>query len=256
MLSLERQEAYRRRYAGDNPSWRPATHLFRDLVAGHLTSTARVLDLGCGRGGVIEELHPRAGLALGLDADLDSLRGHRASALRRACGLAESLPYPDRSFDLICCSWVLEHLSDPGRAFGEVARLLTPGGHFIFVTPNRRHPLLILNRALGWIRGSQAKGRLVSWLYGRAPADTFSAFYRANTPGEIARWAENAGLAPVALHLVSDPTYLAFDEPSYRLACLLERALPSAWRVHLVGDCVLTRPPSSSRPGTAPDPHR
>ncbi len=247
MLLLERQEAYRLRYAAENPGWQPATHLYRDLVAGHLAPSTRVLDLGCGRGGVVEELRSPAALSVGLDPDLTSLREHRIPGFPRICGLAESLPYPNNSFDLVCCSWVLEHLSDPARVFAAVARVLAPGGHFVFLTPNRRHPLLALNRALHW-----TQGRLVDRLYGRDVADTFPAFYRANAPGDIERWAGQAGLVRVAFRLVGDPTYLAFGESLYRLACLLERLAPVSLRVHLVGDYTLTLPPSANQRGSAP----
>ncbi len=231
MLPLDRQEAYRRRYAGMRPGWQPASHVYQDAVAAHLTPTTRVLDLGCGRGGVLERLHPRAGFVAGLDPDPTSLREHRTRALALACGLAEALPYADGSFDLVCGSWVLEHLPDAVRAFGEVARVLTPGGHFIFLTPNLHNPLLAFNRMLRPVRG-----RLVSRLYGRAEADTFPAFYRANTPAQIERLARTAGLVRVSLRFIGDPTYLAFGEPLFRLACLLERITPPARRVHLVGE--------------------
>ncbi len=231
MLSLDRQEAYRRRYAEIRPGWRPASHVYQDAVAACLSPTARVLDLGCGRGGVLERLHPRAGFVAGLDADPASLREHRARALALACGLAERLPYADGAFDLVCCSWVLEHLPEPTHAFAEIARVLRVGGHFVFLTPNVRHPLLALNRAL-----RPARGRLIGRLYGRAEADTFPALYRANTPSQIERLAHNAGLVRVSLQFIGDPTYLAFGEPLFHLACLLERVTPPALRVHLVGE--------------------
>jgi SAM-dependent methyltransferase len=178
----------------------------------------------------MERLHPRAGFVAGLDPDLASLVEHRAAALALSGGLADRLPYRDGIFDLVCCSWVLEHLARPARAFAEVARVLRPGGHFVLLTPNARHPLLVLNRALGWTRG-----RLVGRLYDRAEADTFPAHYRANTIPRIERLARRAGLACVALRRVGDPSYLAFNELFFRLACLAERLTPPELRVHLVG---------------------
>ena len=50
--------------------------------------------------------------------------------------------------------------------------------------------------------------------------------------------AQAAGLERVSLHSVGDPTYLAFNEPLFRLACLLERVTPCRMRVHLVGEYV------------------
>ncbi|MDY6876307.1 MAG: class I SAM-dependent methyltransferase [Chloroflexota bacterium] len=232
MLSLNQQEAYRRRYAGIRAGWQPASHFYQDLVVARLTSASRVLDLGCGRGGVMERLHPRARFAAGLDPDLMSLREHRAPALALACGLAGALPYADSTFDLVCCSWVLEHLAHPAPVFAEVARVLAPGGFFVFLTPNRRHPLVTFNQALRWTRG-----RLVGRFYDRPEADTFPARYRANTPAQIERLAQDAGLKRVSLHFIGDPTYLAFNEGLFHLACLLERVRPRRMRVHLVGEC-------------------
>ncbi|MGD8245681.1 MAG: hypothetical protein PVI63_10865, partial [Anaerolineae bacterium] len=77
MLSLDRQEWYRRRYAEMRPGWRPSSQVYQDLVAACLRPDARVLDLGCGRGGVMERLRPQAGFVAGLDPDESSLREHR-----------------------------------------------------------------------------------------------------------------------------------------------------------------------------------
>jgi SAM-dependent methyltransferase len=126
----------------------------------------------------------------------------------------------------------LEHLSRPAAAFGEAARVLRSGGRFIFLTPNVRHPLLMLNRALRW-----TEGRVVDCMYDRADSDIFPAHYRANTPERIRHLARSAGLACVGMRFVGDPTYLAFNEPLFRVACLLERLTPRSMRVHLVGVC-------------------
>lgn len=45
------------------------------------------------------------------------------------------LPYPDRSFDLVLCSHVLEHIPDDRKAIAEIARVLRPGGHAIVMVP-------------------------------------------------------------------------------------------------------------------------
>jgi SAM-dependent methyltransferase len=156
----------------------------------------------------------------------------------------EHLPFPDESFDLVLCSWVLEHLADPARAWAEVARVLKSpsaspmlgGGHFVFLTPNALHPLTWISRWLGRLGDWQS--RLVERLYARSEADTFPVLYRANTRRRIAALGRAAGLRPVRFCRIGDPTYLAFNEPFYRLAVGLERLTPAGMKVHLVGDFV------------------
>jgi SAM-dependent methyltransferase len=41
---------------------------------------------------------------------------------------AEKLPFPDSSFDLVWSWGVIHHTPDPGRAVGEIRRVLRPGG--------------------------------------------------------------------------------------------------------------------------------
>jgi ubiquinone/menaquinone biosynthesis C-methylase UbiE len=183
----------------------------------------------------MERLCSQAGFVAGLDPDLISLREHRAPALVLICGCAEALPYADSSFDLVCCSWVLEHLPDSTRGLAEVVRVLTIGGRFVFLAPNAHHLLLALNRVLGWTRGW-----LVGQFYDRPETATFPAFYQANTPAQVERLTRAAGLKRVSLHFSGDPTYLAFSESLFRLACLLERITPRRMRVHLVGEYVTT----------------
>ncbi len=45
---------------------------------------------------------------------------------------AESLPFPDESFDLVLGHAVLHHLPDLHKAFAEFHRVLKPGGRFVF----------------------------------------------------------------------------------------------------------------------------
>ncbi len=175
-------------------------------------------------------------LAAGLDPDSPSLSEHRAPGLPVIRGVGERLPFAGSSFDVIVCVWVLEHLKDPETMLREVRRVLRPGGHFIFLTPNLRNPLMLLNR-LGKAL-PRLQRRLAPRLYGREEADTFPVQYRANTVRALREQARDCGLEVAELRVVPDPTYLALNGFMFRASVLSERLMPKGWGVHLLGDLV------------------
>lgn len=238
MLSLDQQNKFRELYRRINPAWRPATERFAENVQHRLSPTSLVLDLGCGRGGLIEQIdHPIQNL-VGLDPDWTSLSQHRLASfeppLRRVVGLSEQMPFVNEGFDLIIASWVLEHLAYPLADLKQIRRLLKPGGSFIFLTPNLRHPLIAVNRLSA--RYASLQSRLVEKLYERKVDDTFPAFYQANTAEDLSRLAASAGLRLAALEHIPDPTYLAFTPALFRISLSIEARLSEARRIHLVGE--------------------
>ncbi|GHO85435.1 bifunctional 2-polyprenyl-6-hydroxyphenol methylase/3-demethylubiquinol 3-O-methyltransferase UbiG [Dictyobacter formicarum] len=104
-----------------------------------------ILEVGCGGGLICRELARRGAVATGIDpvegALADARRyvqqgrlGHNVSFDH---GYAESLPYADGSFSVIVCLDVLEHVRDLQATIHEIARVLAPGGIFVFDTINR-----------------------------------------------------------------------------------------------------------------------
>jgi SAM-dependent methyltransferase len=242
VLPLTLQNAYRARYRAMRPDWRSSGEQLEALVRSHVTSESRVLDLGCGRGGVVELFWRDVKLAAGLDPDAPSLSEHRAPGMPVIRATGERLPFTAESLDLVVSVWVLEHLRDPGTTLREVRRVLRPGGHFIFLTPNLRNPLMVLNR-LGKAM-PRLQRRLVPKLYGRVEADTFPVQYRVNTPRAVRRQAEDAGLEVSELRVVADPTYLALNGLLFNASVFAERLMPKSWGVHLLGDLVRQAPPT------------
>lgn len=235
-LPLAVQNAYRERYRAIRPGWSSSGEQLEAMVRSHLTSDSAVLDLGCGRGGVVELFWRDVRLAAGLDPDAPSLTEHRAHGMPVVRGVGERLPFVDESLDLIVCLWVLEHLKDPAKTLREVRRVLKPGGHFVFLTPNLRHPMMVMNR-IGKALPSLQR-RLVPRFYGREEADTFPVQYRANTVQAIRAHAKAANLDLYDLRVVPDPTYLAVNRLIFRAAVMSERLMPKGWGVHLLGDLV------------------
>src|SRR5260370_10576068 len=150
-LPLDVQNSYRARYRVMRPGWSSSGEQFEALVRSHLTPESSVLDLGCGRGGVVELFWKDVRLAAGLDPDAASLGEHRAGGMPVVTARGEQLPFARDSFDLVVSVWVLEPLPSPESVLREVHRVLRPGGHFPFLTPSLRNPLLSsapLRRAL------------------------------------------------------------------------------------------------------------
>lgn len=232
MSGQDRLETYRRYYAALKPGWMPATALYERRVSEELHSDARVLDLGCGRGGIVERLGAQ-GAWTGIDPDMASLEAHRVPRLPRGQAHAHCLPFGDQTFDLAVSSWVFEHLPDPARTFQEVARVLQPGGRLIFLTPNGKHPIPRLSRYAAGLTRLQAQ--FVSRIYRREPQDTFPVVYRANTFERIDALAADAGLRLCEVVFVDDPSYMAWDPLTFWVAVGLEALIPATWNVHLVG---------------------
>lgn len=91
-----------------------------------------VLDVAVGTGLVAREAARLAGdprLVTGLDPSAGMLReARRQLLLPGVLGVAERLPFPDGSFDMVSLGYGLRHMSDLAVVFGEFARVLAPGG--------------------------------------------------------------------------------------------------------------------------------
>ena len=102
-----------------------------------------VLDVGCG-GGILSEEFARLGCQV---SGIDQSKGSIASAQTHAqqemleiayrVGAAESLPFEYASFDVVVCCDVLEHVTALEKVVAEAARVLKPGGLYLFDTINR-----------------------------------------------------------------------------------------------------------------------
>jgi SAM-dependent methyltransferase len=119
------------------------------MAAKHLAGARRVLDIGTGEGQL-------ARVAAGLGCEvvgLDPTPAQVATAVERAGGpaylLSGAAPLPVRSasVDCVVACLVFEHIRDVDLALAEVARVLEPGGRFLFFL---NHPLLQTPNS-GWI---------------------------------------------------------------------------------------------------------
>lgn len=197
-------------------------HAYALALAALLTPRTRWLDLGAGtrlHGGwqspTAAEL-ARIARPIGCDLLPRHLRQHpHLAAAVTATG--QALPFADQSLDLVTANMTIEHLPDPLAVLQEVRRVLKPGGRFLCVTPNRRHPAVALLATLF----RPGLRRLVARILEprRDPAHIFPTFYRANTRGRLQDLCWTAGLEGEVTVFRSTPTGGWLARTVLRLAC-------------------------------------
>jgi len=118
-----------------------------EAVAGHvdfLKPDHRVLDIGAGYGGAGRYLATRFGCQVDC-LNLSEVQNERNRVLTDMAGLSdrvhvvhanfESIPGPDARFDAVWSQDAILHSGARERVLSEVARVLKPGGHFVFTDP-------------------------------------------------------------------------------------------------------------------------
>lgn len=96
-----------------------------------LTAGMRVCDVGIGTGLVAREAIKLVGdpaLIVGVDPSVGMMEQARGLGVQLVEGRAESIPFPDATFDFLSMGYALRHISDLEVAFREFRRVLKPGG--------------------------------------------------------------------------------------------------------------------------------
>lgn len=120
------------------------------LLAERLIGARRVLDVGTGEGQLARlAVAQGAAVVVGIDPTTAQITAAAAKGgpVAYARAAAAGLPFPDASFDAVLACLVFEHITDVDAALAEVARVLEPGGRFLFLL---NHPLL-QTPGSGWI---------------------------------------------------------------------------------------------------------
>ena len=133
-------------------------------------SPGRVLDVGCGTGYLLRCLgrqYPDAERLAGIDAAASMILVAQKSAddarLSFLAGVAEELPYPDESFDLVVSTTSFDHWSDQQKGLAECRRVVTAGGHLVLVDQfsNWLFPTMVVSRR-GKARTKKRAGQLLA----------------------------------------------------------------------------------------------
>lgn len=107
----------------------------------------RVLDLGCGTGYGAAKLASAASSVVGVDVSPDAIafakEAYAPSGVDfRVIDPNEALPFADGSFDVVLSFQVIEHVVDDRNYIAEANRVLSKGGVFVVITPDRASRLL------------------------------------------------------------------------------------------------------------------
>jgi len=162
--------------------WRSAKVLAYLEKAG-VTRFDRVLDDGCGGGGMCVSFAEEARSVIGIEPG-DRFRdvGMRLAAEKGVTNVrfthadGTALPFRDGSFDLVLSHSVIEHVGDPLAYLKEARRVLAPGGVMLlstapFLSPSGSHlpKFRLFPLPLQWIVGRRAAFRFACWVGAHKP---------------------------------------------------------------------------------------
>lgn len=134
----------------------------RVVDAAHIQPGQRVLDVACGTGVLAREAASRVGSAghvAGIDPSLGmvSVARQLAPTIEWQEGIAESLPFPDQSFEAVVSQFGLMFFADRRQAIHEMLRVLVPGGRLAVAIwdsldhiPAYAAELPLLEQIAGW----------------------------------------------------------------------------------------------------------
>jgi len=116
-----------------------------------IPSKGIVIDVGCGKGYMVEFFRKLGLQAIGLDLSKEMLKEAKKSALEVVLGDARYIPFRSSATQIVTCFEVLEHVIEPQKVLSEIYRVLSNGGIFIATMP-LKHPI---NVVVDFLRGEK-----------------------------------------------------------------------------------------------------
>ena len=170
--------------------------------------SVRILDIGAAQGLFLIACAQKGYDVIGVEPNAgardvaQTLAAEHGVNVQLVDGVAEKLPLPDESVDVVHAKSVIEHVDDADQAFREAYRVLRPGGVFWFNTASSMSPLQEEIRgfpAFGWYP-DPLKRRVMDWAIAHKPeliGHTTRPAYHWFTPWKARRMLKNAGFSAV-----------------------------------------------------------
>ncbi len=196
---------------------------FKELLLRNIRPTDHVLETGAGSGTANQnhfDLRGKVARYVGTDPD-KSVLGNPYLDEAYQCA-ADSLPFPDESFEVAFHYYVGEHFEAPLACHGEIARVLKPVGLLLFQTASRYwYPMLAAQVTPQWFHEFYVR-RFGS---GRTENEVFPTYYRFNAEHAIREQLKNCGFDCELEHRSVAPGYLRFSRLRFLLGVLYERTM-------------------------------
>jgi len=164
-------------YSGDSQGY---AQNFRNWMRAELKALprdARILEVGCGDGSFTKDLATFSSNVTAIDISAEQVEQNKRAYPQidfRQHDVAELFPFADRTFDIIWCSEVLEHLFDPAYALQEMHRIMAPGGKLLVTVPHH-----------GFFKNLLIT--LFKWDAHFVPSNPHIRFYSRNTLGQLVK---------------------------------------------------------------------
>lgn len=203
------------------PSETHPNRVIERAILARLRPDATVLDIGCGRTAPnLSLLIGKAAKLYGIDVVDFTIADKRLQLF--ANDVCDMKDIPSGSVDLAYSRAVMEHLERPEAAYREIARVLKPGGVYVYTTPSIYDygsiaALLIPNRF---------HASIVSATEGRAGEDVFPTVFGSNSLRMVRKHAALTGLEIDQFDYIGQyPSYLVFNRVLFWLGSIYQKVI-------------------------------
>lgn len=237
------REDYFRRFYSARRDWTDGTSEFHELCRRQLGAGANMLEVGSGPSNPTSRFLATLGTLHGVDVTPELLDN---DALARAWVFSDdAYPVEDEVYDAAVSNWVVEHIDNPATHLREVARVLKPGGAYVFRTPNIYHYVTGISALTPhWFHRLVANA--VRGKAGEAH-EPYPTVYAMNSESAVERHAVEAGFLVAHIELVEkEPSYMAFSRLAFLLGVGYERLVNSSHALRSLRSAmfvVLRKPP-------------